>query len=185
MGNCKWRHHFFCRHRLPVVSWAPLESLTTKENASSSAAIFLSNYTLAPPLHSPEHYHHCLSSHFSSTSFSVQIFAASKCQHQTITLQGAHISSKEDRIFNVNYFRKKTSYVFEPNLYIYIKLKKVPLFINKEWQVLTAESTVQNDEDQSAKITVFFFSDWLPSSGMWRLLGEGKTDPCLIKHHQV
>jgi len=127
MGNCNWRHHFFCHQRLPIVSWAPLESLTTKENASTSAAIFLSNYTLALPLHSPEHYHHCLSSHFSSTLFSVQIFSASKCQHQNITLQDAHFSSEEDRIYNVNYFLKETSYLFEPTLYVYIKLRKVPL----------------------------------------------------------
>ena len=120
MGNCKWRHHFFCRQRLPIVSWAPLESLTTKENAGSSAAIFLSNYTLALPLHSPEHYHRCLSSHFSSTLFSVQIFSASKCQHQNITLQDAHFSNKEDRIYNVNYFHKETSYLFQPTLYVYI-----------------------------------------------------------------
>lgn len=69
-----------------------------------------------------------LSSHFSSTLFSVQIFSASKCQHQNITLQDAHFSSKEDRIYNVNYFRKETSYLFEPTLCVYIKLRKVPLF---------------------------------------------------------
>jgi hypothetical protein len=57
--------------------------------------------------------------------FSVQIFSASKCQHQNITLQDAHFSSEEDRIYNVNYFRKETSYWFQSTLYVYIELNKV------------------------------------------------------------
>jgi hypothetical protein len=55
--NFQKRHHLFCHHHLPSVSSAPLESLTRKQYASSSAAVLLSDYTLVLPLHFPGHCH--------------------------------------------------------------------------------------------------------------------------------